>query len=105
VSNLQKAQQYAEKLRQEPYRLLTNDCITKSFRLRNTLKGLNIVSHVVICIGVVKANWFSHYITMPVIHAWCEVEGTRIETSRPLGSAGIWGIIPVNIRPVITVRF
>jgi len=34
-----------------------------------------------------------------------EVDGKRIETSRTLGSSGIWGIIPVNIKPIIAVRF
>jgi hypothetical protein len=43
--------------------------------------------------------------TIPVIHGWAEVEGKRIEVSRPPGVPGPWGIIPANIKPVIRVRF
>ena len=39
------------------------------------------------------------------IHAWVEVDGRRIETSRPIGSRGFMGIIPANIRPIITIKF
>lgn len=94
----------AEKLRQEPYNLLTNDCITKSFRLKKMGKELGIPVRVVLCIGLARARWFGKWLTIPVIHAWGEVYGQRIETSRPLGSSGTWGIVPVNIKPVISVK-
>ena len=105
MSNLEKVEEMAERLRQEPYNLFKNDCITKSVRLKRECKAKGIRAVVVACIGLAKARLFGCWLTIPVIHGWCEVEGKRIETSRPLGSSGLWGIVPVNIKPIITVRF
>lgn len=105
MSNLEKAEEVAERLRQEPYNLFTNDCFTKSARLKRQCKAQGIAARVVACIGLARARLFGRWLIIPVIHGWSEVEGKRIEVSRPLGSSGIWGIIPVNIKPVITVRF
>lgn len=103
MSNLEKAEEIAERLRQEPYVLFRNDCLTKSFRLKKECATLGIQVRVVACIGLTGAKWFGVWLTIPVIHGWGEVEGKRIETSRPLGSSGIWDIIPVNIKPVIAI--
>jgi hypothetical protein len=105
VSHIEKADSIAEKLRQEPYHLFRNDCITKSLRLKKVCQAMGIPARVVVCLGLARARWFGRWLTIPVIHGWGEVEGRRIETSRPLGSSGIWDIIPVNIRPVIAIRF
>ena len=105
VNNLEKAEKIAERLRQEPYNLLRNDCITKSIRLKRECKALGIPARIVACIGLARARLFGFWLTIPVIHGWGEVEGKRIETSRPLGASGIWGIIPANIKPVIALRF
>jgi hypothetical protein len=105
MSNLERAESIAEKLRQEPYSLLRNDCITKSVRLKKACQAVGIPVRVVICVGLARARWFGHWLTIPVIHGWGEVEGKRIETSRPLGSSGLWGIVPVNIKPVVAIRF
>jgi hypothetical protein len=103
LDDLEKAEQMAEKFRQEPYSLFTNDCITKSFRLKRKCRAIGISSSVVICVGMATTEWFSRRLTIPVIHAWGEVAGKRIETSRPLGSAGIWGIVPADIKPLIAI--
>ena len=105
VSNLEKAEEIAEKLRQEPYDLLKNDCITKSMKFKRGCEALGIPASVVACIGLARAYLFGQWLIIPVIHGWGEVEGKRIETSRPLGSSGLWGIVPVNIKPVIALRF
>jgi len=105
VSDLAKVEKIAERLRQEPYNLLRNDCITKSIRLKRQCKALGIPARVVACIGLTRARLFGFWLTIPVIHGWAEVDGKRIETSQPLGSSGTWGIIPVNIKPIIAVRF
>ncbi len=102
---LDKAEEIAEVLRQEPYNLLKNDCITKSLRFKRMCKSKGIAAKIVICIGLTRAKWFGHWLIIPVIHGWGEVAGKRIETSRPLGSSGLWNIIPVNIRPLIVLRF
>ena len=105
MSNIEKADSIAEKLRQEPYHLLKNDCINKSVRLKKECQAVGIPARVVVCIGLARARWFGRWLTIPVIHGWGEVECKRIETSRPLGSPGLWGIVPVNIKPVITIKF
>ena len=106
MSNLEKAEEIAERLRQEPYDVFRNDCFTKSIRLKRECKAQGISVRVVACIGLARARLlFGRWLIIPVIHGWSEVEGKRIEVSRPLGSSGIWGIVPVNIKPVITIRF
>ncbi len=104
TGNLAKAEEIAGRLRQEPYNLLKNDCITKSIRFKRECEAAGVPAKVVVCIGLAKAKWFGRWRTIPVIHGWGEAGGKRIETSRPLGSSGIWGIIPADIRPVIAIR-
>lgn len=95
----------AEKLRQETYRLFRNDCLTKSVRFKKQCRSIDVRAKVVVCLGLARARWFKRWLTIPVIHGWGEVSGRRIETSRPLGSSGIWGIVPMNIKPIIRIRF
>ncbi|MFH1032351.1 MAG: hypothetical protein V1767_07315 [Chloroflexota bacterium] len=99
-----KAEVIAEKLRREPYHLFRNDCFIKSLRFKRRCRELGITAKAVFCIGLGRASWFGRWLTIPVIHGWGEVDDKRIETSRPLGASGIWGIIPMNIRPVIKLR-
>jgi len=94
----------AELLRQEPSKLLSNNCFIKSVRFKKQCRSVGIEAQVAVCIGHTRAKWFGHWLTIPVIHGWGEVEGKRIELSRPLGQSGIWNMIPVDIRPVIVVR-
>jgi hypothetical protein len=106
MSNLEKAQEMAERLRKEPYRFLTNDCLIKSAKLKKECKPLGISARIVTCIGLVRAQVFRlWWMTIPVVHGWAEVEGKRIEVSRPVGVTGMWGIIPADIKPVIKIRF
>ncbi len=99
------AEALAEKLRQEPYRLFTNDCVRKSFRLKKQAREMGIRVNVVFCLGASQASWWGRQLTIPVIHCWAEVDNARIETSRPDGSAGIWGIVPAKIRPRLALFF
>lgn len=97
-------QQIAEPLRQEPYHLLWNDCLTKSVRFRRACRRRGIAARVVVCVGLVRARLWRWNLTVPVIHGWGEVEGERVEVSRPLGAAGAFGIVPGDIRPVLSFR-
>lgn len=105
MSNIEQADAIAEKLRQETYHVFRNDCITKSRRFKKQCRALGIPARQVACIGISPARFFGHWVTIPVIHGWGEVEGKRFETSRPLGASGIWGIIPMNIKPVVGIWF
>lgn len=101
----EKVEELAEKVRQRPYKLLSNDCIIKSIRVKRECRELGIKVKVVACIGISCASWFGKKLMIPVIHGWVEYKGKRIETSRPLGASGIWGIVPVNIKPLISIKF
>ena len=105
MSNVEKAEKIAESLRQEPYVLFRNDCITKSRKLKKACLKLGIRARLVVCIGYSSARLFGRNLIVPVVHGWGEIEGQRIETSRPLGQAGFIGIVPVYIKPLITWKF
>ncbi|MBA7506489.1 hypothetical protein ES706_05180 [subsurface metagenome] len=94
----------AEKLRGEPYHLLgfrRSNCIGKSFRFKRECKKTGIDARVVLCVGIVKARPLGFWINMLTIHAWGEVDGERIEVAMPLGKVGIWGIVDINIKPIV----
>jgi len=96
TSELEVAENIAESLRQEPYRLFRNDCLFKSLRFRSQYRKRDIRAHLVWCaLGLTKAK-------LPLLG---EVKGQRFETSRPLGSSGGLGIVPSKIKPIITVKF
>jgi hypothetical protein len=105
LTKLNEVEIIAENLRQEHYVLFHNDCITKSRRLKKQCKMRGVDAKVIICIGLARARWFNRWLTVPVIHGWAEIEGKRIETSRQLGTSGIWGIVPMYIKPIISIRF
>ncbi len=105
ITNLEIAEGIAQKLRDESYRLWTNNCLTKSARFKSECEQQDIPARAVGCIGLARARFFGHWFTILAIHGWGEVEGKRIETSRPLGYSGIRGIVPSRIRKVIAVRF
>jgi hypothetical protein len=104
LTDLSEVEIIAENLRHEHYVLFRNDCITKSQRLKRQCKIAGIEAKVVICIGLAKARWFNRWLIVPVIHGWAEIDGKRVETSRRLGSSGIWDIVPMYIKPVICIR-
>ncbi len=105
MDTVRRAEALAEALRREPYHLLTNDCITKSVRFKRACTAVGLPARVALCLGLARARWFGYRLTVPVLHAWGEVAGARLETSRPLGEAGVWGIVPATIRPLVTLRF
>ena len=71
MSMWSEVEKQAEKLRQEPYDLFRNDCISKSTRLKQQCKAAGLEARVVVCIGLARAKWFKRWLTIPVIHAWC----------------------------------
>jgi hypothetical protein len=103
MSNLRRVERIAEELRQEPYVLFRYDCVWKSIEFKRRCRAVGIPARVVLCIGRVRAKWFGHWLTILVIHGWGEVEGRRIEVSRPLGTSGIWGMVPVSVEPVVGI--
>jgi hypothetical protein len=105
MSDLEKIEKIAESLRQEPYILFRNDCIAKSRRLKKACLVIGIQARLVVCLGYSRAKLFGRNLIVPVVHGWGEVEGRRIETSRPLGHAGFMGIVPIYIKPLVALKF
>ena len=105
LDEIEQVNEMAEVIRQEPYRLFSNDCIRKSFRLKKACLAVDIQTRVAVCLGLAKALILGRWITVPVIHSWIEIKEERIETSRPLNTPGTLGIIPEAITPVIVKRF
>ncbi|MDD4985540.1 MAG: hypothetical protein PHQ43_07080 [Dehalococcoidales bacterium] len=92
----------AEKIRKEPYCLITNNCIHKAFRFRKECLKRGISARVVIAFGCTRVNR-SIQLDIPVIHAWAEVEEKRIELAHPLDKPSIWGTLDSQIRPLVAV--
>lgn len=104
MDNLAKAEELAEKLRHEPLNLFTNNCLTKSIRLERECQALGIPARLVVCVGYARTNkWFNRWLIVPAIHAWCDVEGERVETARPVNEIGLLGVPPGDIKPVIAI--
>lgn len=99
-------EEIADKIRQEPYSLFSNDCLTKSIHFVQECRKQNIDARVVCSIGLAAARipLLPRRLSIPVFHCWAEVAGQRVEVSRPLGSAAMLGIVPRDIRPIIKFR-
>lgn len=100
-------EEIAEKYRQEKYHLLTNNCLIKSVRFARECKRLGIDVRVVFCLGSAPARLpvLRKPFNIPVLHAWGEVDGERIELSHPLGYEGILGMMPGKVKALIKLRF
>lgn len=101
-----KLDRIAEELRQEPYHLLgfrKSNCIAKSFRFKKLCRQEGIDARAVVCIGITRARPLGFWLKMLTIHAWGEVDGKRVEVAMPLGKVGIWGVVDVNIKPVVAM--
>jgi hypothetical protein len=100
-------EEVAERYRQEKYHLLFNNCLIKSVRFARECGRLGIDVRVVFCLGAVPARLpgLGKASNIPVLHAWGEVDGERIELSHPLGHVGILGMMPGEVKPLLRVRF
>ena len=107
MDELETAEGIAENLREEPYHLFHNDCLTKSLRFRSECRKRGISAHIVWCaLGLTRSKipFLGEVIIPYSTHFWGEVRGQRFETSRPLGSQGTLGIVPSKIKPIIAIR-
>lgn len=104
---LELSEQLAEKIRHEPYRLFTYNCYHKSWKFLKeaSKKGINAKMSPVIGIARARLPFLGWRVIIPALHCWVEVEGKRIEVSRPLGHKSVWDIMPAEVKPVLAVRF
>ena len=100
-----KVEEIAERYRQEPYRLLSNNCLIKSVRFARQCRRLGIEARVILCLGLlsVRIPRSVRRFTILVLHAYGEVARERIEVSVPLGSEEMLGIVPAEIKPIVKV--
>ena len=101
------AEQIAEKIRHEPYRLFTNNCYHKSWKFLKeaSKRGIKAKMCPVTGVAVARLPFLGWRVKMPVLHSWVEVGGKRIEISHPIGENSVWEIVPGDIKPVLAVRF
>ena len=107
MDDLKVAEEIARQLREEPYHLLHSNCFLKGIRFCRECQRRGIKSKLVFCILGVGKNSFPAVgeITRPsVIHFWGEVEGQRLEISRPIGNRGFLGIVPAEMKPLLTIK-
>ena len=93
----------ANSLRHEPFHILRNNCLVKSFRFKRRCARRGIAARVVISFGYTRVRRGCFNLTIPIIHAWAEVAGSRIEVARPLRQPGPWGTLDSEVRPVFAV--
>ena len=95
-------EEVADSIRGEPFHALWNNCLIKSFRFKRDCARKGIKARVVVSFGYTRV--ISHIrLTIPIIHAWGEVEGRRIEVSRPLDEPGIFGTLDSEIKPLAAI--
>jgi hypothetical protein len=92
-----------KEIREEPFHLLSNNCFHKSFRFKRRCRELGITARVVVCLGLNRAKWFGHWVTIPVLHAWGEVKRERIELGQPPGTPGPWETVGDDVEPLIAM--
>lgn len=102
---LEKTEQIAEQLRQEPWDKFSNNCFHKSLRFRKQCLDSGIEARAVFCFGIVREKWFGHQGLYPKIHAWGDIGGRRIEVARPIGALGLYGSDARDIKPVIAIWY
>lgn len=93
------SEELADKLRSEPYHILWNNCLVKSFRFKRRCLKEGIKTRVVIVLGITRVRRRISLV-IPILHAWAEIDGCRIELARPLESPSLWGTRDSEIQPL-----
>jgi hypothetical protein len=93
----------ADSLRHEPFHTLRNNCLIKSFRFKRACARRGIRARVVIAFGYTQVRRNCFNLTIPIIHGWGEVEGSRIEVARPLDEPSLWGTLDSAVKPIIAI--
>lgn len=86
MSELKVAEDVAESLRQEPYHLFRNDCLTKSLCFRSECRKRRINAHVVWCaLGLTKAKLpLLGEVSIPYsTHLWARLKARDLKPHAP----------------------
>jgi hypothetical protein len=95
-------EEVADSIRREPFHSLRNNCLVKSFRFKRECARRGIEARVVISLGYTRVMRRIR-LTIPIIHAWGEVEGRRIEVARPLDEPSVWGTLDSEVKPLVAI--
>ncbi len=105
MTNLQIADNLAQRLREESFSFRRNNCLHKCIRLRRQLWNLGIPSRLLLTIGTSKAEWFGLSLPFISCHFVLDVGGNRIETARALDERDAFGIRLRTVKPYIGIWF
>jgi hypothetical protein len=95
-------EEVADSIRREPFHALWNNCLVKSFRFKRECARRGIEARVVVSLGYTRV--IRHIrLTIPIFHAWGEVECRRIEVARPLDEPGVWGTLDSEVKPLVAI--
>jgi hypothetical protein len=95
-------EEVADSIRAEPFHSLWNNCLVKSFRFKRKCARRGIEARVVISLGYTRVMRRLR-LTIPIIHAWGEVEGIRVEVARPLDEPSVWGTLDSEVKPLVAI--
>ncbi len=95
-------EEVADSIRAEPFHSLWNNCLVKSFRFKRECARRGIAARVVVSLGYTRVVRRIR-LTIPIIHAWGEVEGRRVEVARPLDEPSVWGTLDGEVRPLVAI--
>ena len=95
-------EEVADSIRCEPFHSLWNNCLVKSFRFKRECARRGIEARVVVSLGYTRV--IRHIrLTIPIFHAWGEVECRRIEVARPLDEPSVWGTLDSEVKPLVAI--
>ena len=95
-------EEVADSIRREPFHSLWNNCLIKSLRFKRECARRGIEARVVVSFGCTRVIRYIR-LRIPIIHAWGEVDGCRIELARPLDEPGVWGTLDSEIKPLVAI--
>lgn len=91
-----------DSIRAEPFHTLWNNCLIKSVRFKRACARRGIEARVVVSFGYTRVNRHLRLI-IPIVHAWGEVDGCRVELARPLDEPSLWGTLDSEIKPLVAI--
>lgn len=94
----------AERIRGEPFHMLTNNCFRKSLKFRRECRKVGIRVRVVLALVITPCDRLLLPPYVVWFHAWAEVDGQRIELARPLDERNLANTFDADIQPVVEIR-
>ncbi len=94
----------AERIRKEPFNMLTNNCLRKSFKFRKECRKIGIEVGIVFALVLTRCDKFPLPRYVVWFHGWAVVDGRRIELARPLDEKNTANTFDIDIRPLVAIH-